>query len=362
MTSEYIYNIPCSDAHPDKYDWETKLDGTVEFTNILEDNGALWVCTNDDGFPKNCGIYKLDSTSGKVLGFIETSGVKGVAEICDGRLYAQDLLGKLYCVDTESARLVWTVQSEVVCFTRSGVLVADGKVIAGKYSKLHAYDKDTGKLLWVTDIGGCETPARLVYDEKRRQIIVMGHWLGVFSVSIDNGEKLWENKESPLCWHNTSTPVVKDDVIYKFGLTQAGVLNASTGETVTRFNTGIRADVSGKCVLDEDFVYAPTTASGVVAFDRNTYEVKKVFPCGNARLFTSPYVYGKIGTVETTPHISEDKLIFGASDGYVYIYDKNSTRLLKKINVDSPVIATPFFGDGYVVTAGFEGNVKKFRI
>ena len=88
----------------------------------------------------------------------------------------------------------------------------------------------------------------------------------------------------------------------------------------------------------------------------------RTFPCGNARLFTAPYFYGNIQTVETTPVIRGDRLIFASSDGCVYIYDKRTAFLMRKITVGAPLIASPVVGDGYLITADFDGCVKKFAL
>ena len=43
------------------------------------------------------------------------------------------------------------------------------------------------------------------------------------------------------------------------------------------------------------------------------------------------------------------------------MYNKNNGYKIKEINVGSPVISTPVYGDGYIITADFSGKVKKFR-
>ena len=60
--------------------------------------------------------------------------------------------------------------------------------------------------------------------------------------------------------------------------------------------------------------------------------------------------------------LDEDRLIFAASDGLIYVYDKKSGVLIKKINEGSPIIATPVLKDGYLYTADFLGKVKRYKI
>ena len=365
LTSEYIYNIPKNHDYPSKSVWSTKLDGNIELSNPILADGCLWVCTNDDGYPKKCGIYKLDAKNGNILGFIKTeSGIKGSAAYENKRLYAQDTYGYLYCIDTDKAELVWKKRADVTktFYTRTGVIVADKYVIAGSAVNPHAFLKDTGELVWNSRVGGAEGPSGYVYDEKRRVLIVTRHWLGVYGINVDNGEQLWESKEKAICWFNTATPTLCGDKFIERGLTFVGYMDVSTGEMLKKTDTGIRVDVMGQCVIDEDKIYVPTAISGVLVLDKESLEHKGTFCTGASRLFTSPYIHGSIQTVETTPIVSGEKLIFGASDGYVYVYNKNNGCLIKKINAGSPILATPFVDGEYIYTADFEGNVKKFNI
>ena len=363
ISSEYIYNIPENPAHPDKCEWCTQLEGNVEFSSPTMADGAVWVCTSDDGYPEKCGIYKLDAQNGNILAYIRTGRIKGDAAYSDGKLYAQDSHGVLYCVDAKSAEVLWTVKNEPdIFYTRRGVTVVKDMVIAGTPKNLVAYNKENGEVVWVYNGASCECPSRYVYDSKRNRILVPSHWKGLYCISADTGELIWSKTEGHLYWFDTSTPYLLGDVIYKRGDVNLGMLNAEDGETVTSTRVPTSLDVSGSCVSDDKLVYIPTVNCGVFGVDKETLEVKSVFPAHNARLFTAPYRFGNIQTVETTPVIMGDRLIFAASDGYIHVYDKNNGMKVKEINVGSPVISNPVNGNGYVITADFSGKVKRFNI
>ena len=76
--------------------------------------------------------------SGRVWSFdqIERS-LSGVA-IADGRLYAADIAGHLFCLDPETGRCLWT--HEMKEETWSTPLVADGKVYIGTVKALHVFE------------------------------------------------------------------------------------------------------------------------------------------------------------------------------------------------------------------------------
>ena len=106
----------------------------------------------------------------------------------------------------------------------------------------------------------------------------------------------------------------------------------------------------------------PTGDKGVVAIDKETLEFVSVFPAKTAKLFSSPYLYGNICTVESTPIISENKLIFTASDGCIYIYNKDTAELEKRICTGEPVLSCPVIENGTIITAGFYGNIRAYKL
>ncbi len=363
ITCEYIYNIPISASEPDVYQWSSKLCGRVEFSSPIEENGSVWVCTSDDGYPSQCGIHKLCAKSGKLLSYIKTNSIKGNAAYCDGKLYAQDVTGVLYCVDTEKSEILWTAKTALpILYTRKGVLVAGNKVIAGSANRICAYDKDNGTFLWENSGGGCECPSEYSYDEKRGCIIISGQWYGIYAIELETGKTLWKSGDSVLLRFGTSSHLAEGDVIWKRGDNELGCIDASNGNVLKNTKSTARFDVCGRCASDGDVLYVPTSSYGVLGYDKNTLRHILTFPAYSARLFTAPYIHGNIGTVETTPKICGDKLIFASSDGYIHIYDKSNAFPIKHINAASPIIATPIITDSYIITADFSGNVKKFSL
>lgn len=302
ISTELIANMPeATTAHtPDN--WCVSLGRNI-FSSPIEADGALWVCTGTDSYPDTCGIYKLDIETGNILAHIETGPIKGNAAYSDGRLYVQDSRGTLYCVDTKTATVLWKAANlPATLYTRSGVLVAEDKVIAGHPGFLCALQKESGTRLWAVYPPFHEdSPSACVYDAPNRLILVSGHWYGLYALSVDTGELAWENRDIPLGHFGTSTPLLEDGLVYKRGNVEIGVVCSKTGQTLRRADLGISMDVGGACAIDGDTLYVPTATHGVLAVDKTTLAHTLTFPTEPARLFTAPYFYGNIQTVESTP-------------------------------------------------------------
>ncbi len=366
LSSRILYNIPpVPDSAP--YVWRTGLKGQLYFSAIARYEGDVIVCTSDDGYPGDCGIFRICGENGKIVWkYPAESGIKNRAVVEENRLYAQDCSGWLHCVNVQDGSLQWKTLTPLrtPVHTRTGVLTAEGYVFAGSSSQVYACDAKTGKILWRAEyVGGEGSPARYVYNEKDRLLIVSSQWNCLYALNIADGKTVWMNRrpEGEL-WYRTSTPLVRDGVIYTASLDRVLILDAASGRLLREKRIGCRLDVAGAPVLDEGELYYPTAECGVLALDAGSLEIVRRFPTEKAALFTSPYLYGDLQTVESDPQIIGDKLFFAASDGTLRIYAKKTAELFRKIDVGAPVIATPAAGEGWVIAGDFVGNVTKYEI
>jgi len=365
VSTEMIYNMPQCDA-PSACVWSTQLCGNVEYCTPVEQDGDIFVGTADDGYPKKCGVWRVDGTNGKIKWHFATSGsVKGDIALCNGKVYAQDCTCKLYCLDAADGSVIWSAYSEIsrANYTRSGVLMAEDLVIAGTPAHVYAYNAADGSLVWHNNISRCETtPARFVYDKAGGNIIVSQHWKCLTALDVKTGEIKWQNFDRVHCWYRTATPLVSGNEIYVAGMANAARLDAESGKTVFTEYIAARVDVGGAPVLSDGKLYFPTGNSGVVAVEEKDFKVSLFFPAGRAKLFSSPYIHGDISTVEGTPVIWGNRIIFGSSDGSVYVYDKTNAKLIKRLCAGAPITASPIVSDNYIVAADYSGKITKFRV
>lgn len=363
VSTDIIYNIS-NNGHNLTSLWETKLRGNVEFSDMLMQDNSLFAATSDDGYPKKCGIYKLDPDNGNILFFFETKGgIKGGIAYDNGRIYAQDSYGTVYCIDAENGNLIWKTECEMPRsgYTTLGVIIAEDFVIAGAHSHPTALNKENGEKVWDTRFPNCEEgPAKTVYDKKRKRLYFSLNWRSLICTDLFSGEIIWENTDKRHCWYRTSTPALYDDYIYLGGLYTVAKLDAETGKTLLSVPIQGRMDVCGAPMLDGEYLYFPTADKGVLQVDKNTLETKTIYPCGNSSLFTSPYIYGNVQMVESSPIIAGDTLIFTASDWFIHFYDKDASHH-RRIIIGNPSIVKPIVYGENIIVADYCGNIMSFN-
>lgn len=363
LSGEMLYCMPAP-TPSEAAVWQTNVEGHISFSTPVVTEDAVFVATDEDALPRHCGISCLDRASGALVWNVPTEyGFRNEMAYEAGLLYAQDTKGEVYCLSAQDGALLWKTQlpSLLPGYTRSNVLIVEDLLLAGNPAHLYALDKKSGEIRWDAALGkGENTPSRLVYDPYRRQVLIGIHWLGLFAFDPFAQKLLWECRERAV-WFRTATPLVTADHIYTAGDERICALDPTCGRLLAESFPRCKMDVSGAPVLDGGVVYYPTANRGVIAVDAQTLEVLRRFPVGNTHLHSSPYLSGEIETVESTPQIDGEQLIFAASDAGLYVYRKESGALCRRVELGAPCLATPHLDKEFFLTADFEGRVSCFK-
>ncbi|MCI5738350.1 MAG: PQQ-like beta-propeller repeat protein [Ruminococcus sp.] len=76
---------------------------------------------------------------------------------------------------------------------------------------------------------------------------------------------------------------------------------------------------------------------------------------------TAPYI-GKAQTVESTPVLDGDTLVFGASDGNLYQISTADGAVLQTVAVGAPIFGKAANADGDWIVGDFAGRVTRVRV
>lgn len=364
ITSVFLYNqLPVAGA--DESVWRTKLPGRIEFSQPVLQDGDLFVCTCDYGYSTQMGIYRLCGETGAIKWFFNTKhSVKGGIDIQDGKVYLQDCGGYLYCLNVDDGSLLWQRQLPLNnnCYTRMNVLTRNGVVVAGRPRQVFGCDVETGEVLWsYSHRKGGDTPARLVWDKANQRVILCAHWYMTAALDIKTGAFAWQETEHPANLRN-NTPCIHDGILYGCGQNWVYCHELATGKLIRKEQKDFYMDSPGSAVVEGDVIYYSTSEKGVVAMHKDTFEVLRFYPAGPAAILTAPYLYGDMQTVEGSPVIDGDRLIFAGSDGVLRIYSKDTAELQKAISIGAPCITTPLLERDTIYIADFDGFVTKFQM
>ncbi len=372
LTTKPLFNIPPHDTSSDAI-WTTKLPGNIDFASLLEINGDLIAATCDDGYPKHCGIYCLDSESGNVKWFTPTeNSIKNEISTDGNAIYAEDCQANIYAISAKDGSLLWSKTAVDAPFhTRGCAIVGGEKVFVGTGRHPLFLNKYTGELLFKGEKGkkGELAPAKTIVSEDGKTVFFNAQWLKLSALDTDTGEIKWERfsqKDSlsnhGAFWYRTNTPLCNNGKLYAFGYNHGAIVDAETGEEILHKSIPFKNEVVGQAVIDENILYLPTGKQGVVALDKNTLEEKWRYPVEGAQIYTCSYAVGQSKTVESSPVILGEEIAFAANDGFVYFYDKKKPELHEKVKLAFATLTKPIFKENYFFAASFDGTVGKYPI
>lgn len=358
-TKMHYYDLNMSQA-PQNTVWSTKLDGNVLFCDTVYDNGCIYSATVDDDYPRTCGIYCLNASDGKILWSYETeNSIKNNICIDGDRLVAMDADGRVYCLNKTDGALLWQKQLELgnALGTSSSICISDGTVYAGASRVVTALNVENGEEKWSLNRDkGENSPAEFVVSDGK--VYVNSHWNALAALNSSDGKSLWDNDDDNIRFRsstpvviNSNTVLVADDDAIMLVDVNSGKITSKT--EIEEYNFAS----SGQPVYRDGIAYIPTANKGIIAFDVNSKEIIWKFETDKSILFTSPYVGKNSMTVEASPILDGDNLIFGANDGYIYTLDAKTGTLINKRLAGSAVLGEVALQDGKIYAGTFDGYI-----
>lgn len=342
--------------------WSTNLGANIFISSPLIFEGKVFASTFDDGIGENAAVIALNGQTGQELWRFKTrNSVKNSMVIAGGLVIATDMQGYTYALDAKTGNLAWEkdLQYNRLPGFVSG-LVTDGEVVfTGFGNTLCALDANSGKELWRNTAwngGEGSVPVMTLADNI---LVASAHWRGLYGHDARTGKLIWERKDEGLRFRD-GTVTYADNALWLAQNEEFFRLDVQTGKTLERFKTGMRHAGNSAPILTDSLFILGSSHPGVAAFNRSSLTRKWLFEVNPALLYTPPYYGDKQQTLEVTPLLLGDKLFFGASDGNLYLIDKNAGTPIWKKSLGAPVLTTAAFSGNSLFVCDFAGNVYCF--
>jgi len=344
--------------------WMTTLPGKTAFSNPILSEGRLLIAGINNENDGGSAIYCLNASSGKMEWSCPVkNSVKGDMSLNKGIIYAADVECNVYAVNSTDGSVKWTVQvehSKYPSFTE-GVLVEDGLVYVGTGERLCAIDAETGGIVWNNGYKHNSITNVCTSRISDGALLTNGYWVGRFCYDAKTGAFLWEKKDKQNRY-STCTPAVLGDTFVYTGRKSISQVVAKTGEVLKYAEYPYFFDVRSEPLIVGDKLFVGTSDAGFISVDMNTLEKSWQFQCKPALIYTSPYSKNYEKTVEGSPVVFDDCVIFGANDGFLYCLKQKDGTFVWRINIGMPVISKPAIDGSRVFLTDFAGNVYCYSI
>lgn len=344
--------------------WNTKIEGNVLFCDTVYDDGNIYTATIDDDYPRECGIYCLNAEDGAVKWYYKTqNSVKNNICIDSNSLFAEDVDGNIYCLDKTDGKVLWQTKAELGnnIGTSNAICVDNGILYAGNSRVVTAFNISDGSVKWSNNRDkGENSPAEFIVAGDK--LIVNSHWDSLAALDIESGKELWNNKDEDIRFRSSTPVVIDDDTLLVADSDAVMLVSLSDGEIISKTDfEGYNFSSSAQSIYLDGVAYIPTANKGIIAYDVNSKETLWNFETGDSILFTAPYVGKGSKTVEASPVIDGDTLVFGANDGCLYALDIKTGNLIYKKQAGSAILGQSFVNGNKIYTASFDGYVICFE-
>jgi orotate phosphoribosyltransferase len=259
--------------------------------------------------------------------------------------------GKMHAFDADTGALVWEYTAKGA--GRKGItscpLVHEGRLYFGAYNGvIYCLDAATGAEVWSQAYGEWVGSSPVIVPQHRLVYFGIEYarpWargsIGAFN--MNTGERVWEHLVVKLQHGSAAYWQGGDLIIWGTADREMLALDAATGKIVWTFPT--RRSVKYAPAIDEERGLA-----AFASFDTSIYLLDVRTGAKLGEWETGEICY-------TTPLFVGNKLFCGSGDRHLYIIDLKRMKVARKIEMGSPVYASPRLVAGRVIVASCAGLV-----
>ncbi len=349
--------------------WATYSGGTINMGSPVISGGKLYIGTLFTHKFDECGVTCLDARTGELLWRAKTdSSIKNSPCVGDGVVYAASVAGTLYAFDTETGSAIWTMPlgSDVVThWDTYAPKFVDGIVYAGR-GYFAAFDGKTGTELWKA-----KAMARQFLPTIYASPVIAGNKIyfsshrGLYALDRNTGKRLWEVKRSLTLKASSSLPILLDGkLLCQYG----GVMTAFDPETgqvlwkkLSESGHSTEGEKTPSATAAEDLgqAYAGDDTGRMIAFSAQNGQILGSFSVEKGIASIRPYQRNE-RTIISSPVVTGDLVIFGSTDGYIYLLDRSTMKERQKIYIGAPIASSPAISGNALFIAAYDGNVYAF--
>ena len=303
--------------------WELNASVT---SSIAIDNGKLF-------FGDSIGdCYAVDKNSGSVLWTYNAGGsIIGTPAVMSDKeekvvFISSD--GSIVCLSVYDGSLIWNYRTrenrnEAV---NDGTVAGNGMFFVVKDDgKLYALDSETGRTVWTYQGGDQGLRTAPAYSDG---LIFLGEYDGVLNIIDANTGKRVSGGGAGGA---VNTPAANDGNVY-FSSWDGSVQAFQVKSVIPLWNTNVKDPVTTSPAVSGGLIAVGTGRGIVAVLDENDGKILWKFDCKN-------------GSVSSKPMIADGKVFACSEGGNVYELNASTGRLIDTFETDG-IITNPDFSDG----------------
>ena len=321
----------------------------------------------------------------------EKSGFEGSPVIANGRVWAADVEGKVFCLDLKTGNELWT-QTFKTGFVAAPAL-RDGKLVLGDYDgHVVCLSAEDGSQLWEADIQQAMAAGANFYEDL---VLITSEGGQLFAFRLADGQKMWDYatgdqlRSAPTIWNGLALLGGCDGRLHKIDLKQgtaAGdglLLEGPSGSTPAIF--GDRAIVptqSGQVLVfdmlrserlwsfsDAERSQEIRSSPAVARLDASQPNIEgiAVITTRNRRVLGLDLRDGAMRweavvrkRCDASPVICDGRVWVGGLDGTLYAFDLKTGEQSWSESLTGQLLASPSIAEGRLIATTDIGTIVCF--
>jgi outer membrane protein assembly factor BamB len=343
------------------HQWTASSQGATLFSSpMVTDSVVVTSLANDLAFNKS-ELTAFHVKTGKSLWHFFPKGAVKNTFIADGRnIVATDVLGNVYAIDIHTGLPVWeTPLGNKYYYT--GSVFADSLYFTGNANRISALKLVDGAVLWTlgSDLLSSSCESTLTIGDKI--LLVKNRKGGISGINISTGATVWSSIDLNLSSGSISSSF-SNGVFHVLSGNKYFAIDSHSGSVVKSVILPATASAKSIPLVADNLLIYGSINDGLVAYDLQRSRQQWNVEVGTALVNTLPTLQEHLKTVEVSPVRIGGYVVFGASDGYLYVANVSSGEVVQKINLGAPILSSIAVVDDMLFVTDLSGNISAFQL
>lgn len=340
----------------------TNVGANLFMTSPLIYDGKVFSASVDEDMRVEAAVVAVNISDGSIAWKTPVAAsVKNSIAISCGKVFAQDVDGTLYAINCGDGSVAWTHKLAVrpIPALIEGLCADATTVFAGTGKGLTAIDATSGKVIWTNSEWGQGEGTTTTLSEGDGVVVGGVQWSALYANDSATGKLLWRKSEHGLSDRGASA-AIHNGLVYIISRQSLFIIDAKSGRTIARRELPMKVDVTSTPLLTDKAIVFGSSTDGLIAVDRETFDILWTTPLQDALIYTAPYSRPVSATVETSPVMAGGRIYATASDGTLYSINPSDGKIAWSYQTGAPIFSSPAVSGNALVVTDFGGNIYIF--
>lgn len=344
--------------------WTANPQGSIQFSSpVVIDTIVVIPSTNDLAFTKSKIVAFHTKTGKSIWHFFPKGTIKNTFTIDGANVMATDILGNVYAIDARTGTPIWqsSVNNEKQAPQLNKETHSDSLYLNVNPNRITALKSSNGAVAWSINQDSTHNASETTLTVGDGIILILNSDGGFVGINESTGKPVWSKTSEGFSCNNASMSY-SNGLFHVVSGRKYLSINQKDGATEKVATLPTPISTKSAPLLSDNLLIFGSINNGLVAYDLNANQIAWRVDVGIALVNTLPNIQEHQKTVETSAVKIGRFIVFGASDGFLYVVDIANGAIKQKVNLGAPILSTPTIAGDTLYTTDISGNITAFML